>query len=450
VTASFDHREPGTSEQEWQQALDRRFPLLSPPGHDDRLLVIAAHPDDETLGAGGLIAAAARAGAVTTVLIATDGEASHPRSSTHGPKELSTIRRHELTAAVTRLDPQAEVRFLGRFDGSLGENVSGLVADLVPEVRWCTHVISPWRGDRHPDHAACAEAAATAILAVDAEIQHWQYPIWAWHWAQPNDDDVPWTAARSLPLAPSDLRAKLDALNCHTSQHSALSAAPGDEPILTPEMLAHFSRDHETFFVEALHSPASYTAYFDGLYAGSADPWGLGDRFYESRKRGIIMASLPRARFERAFEPGCGTGQLTGLLAERCDHVVAWDTAQAAVEQTRHRVTGSSGVAVSRGRIPFDWPEGSFDLIVLSEVGYYCPDLTALWGRIDRSLSADGVLLACHWRHAAPDHPHTAESVHEALGHGRHGVLHHVELDFRLDVWTRSGRSVAERDGIIP
>src|SRR5205823_5271974 len=94
---TFDHRDPGTPESAWQ------LPDLEPlgrPAAGDRLVVVAAHPDDETLGAGGLIAGAHRAGAVITVIVATDGEASHPNSPTHSSAELATTRRGEVQAAI--------------------------------------------------------------------------------------------------------------------------------------------------------------------------------------------------------------------------------------------------------------------------------------------------------------------------------------------------------------
>ena len=99
--------------------------------------------------------------------------------------------------------------------------------------------------------------------------------------------------------------------------------------------------------------------------------------------------------------------------------------------------------------IPERWPAGPFDLIVLSEVGYYCADLAQLVHRVDESLTADGVLVACHWRHPAPLHPHGAEAVHAALGASRALVVDHAEEDFLLQSWTSSGESVARAEGIV-
>ncbi len=189
--------------------------------------------------------------------------------------------------------------------------------------------------------------------------------------------------------------------------------------------------------------------YFDELYASSEDPWGLADRFYERRKRALMMASLPRERFARAFEPGCATGLVTRELAERCDEVVATDVALRAVELTRLRVGDRAGVRVHQASLDGALPEGTFDLVVLSEVGYYCEHLGALHAAVAAVLSSDGVLVGCHWRHRAPDHPHTAEQVHAVLGEGLHRLALHVEEDFLLEVWSADAASVARREGIL-
>jgi SAM-dependent methyltransferase len=165
----------------------------------------------------------------------------------------------------------------------------------------------------------------------------------------------------------------------------------------------------------------------------------------------VLLASLPRARFRRAFEPGCATGLLTAELTKRADEVVAWDVAKSAWAQTTDRLEHlpEPRLKVELGRIPLDWPAGSFDLIVLSEVGYYCADLDLLARRVSESLDDDGVVVACHWMHPAEDHPQRTIDVHDALGRALHLDVHHVETDFRLDIWSRQGRSVATAEGII-
>jgi len=170
-----------------------------------------------------------------------------------------------------------------------------------------------------------------------------------------------------------------------------------------------------------------------------------------ARRETVVGEACPGRISGGPFEPGCATGLLTAELARRCDHVVAWDGAQVAIDQTMARVesAGAGAVTVERARIPMAWPSGSFDLIVLSEVGYYCADQRQLRARVDAGLTDDGVLVACHWRHPAPDHAVTAGEVHASIGQGLHRIVSHHERDFLLDVWTRDGVSVAEADGIV-
>ena len=437
MTVSFDPRTAGSAETSWAARL-ADLPKLELRA-DANVLVVAAHPDDETLGAGGLIACAAAMGCPVSIVVATDGEASHPGSSSHSPRQLAAIRRAEVGAAVRTLDVGARLRLLHLPDGALTEHRDVLADAIADELSAADLVVSPWCGDGHPDHQACADA----ITARPHTAQHWQYPIWFWHWGDP-DAVLPHLAR--FDLDDGALAAKLRALDCHRSQHQPLSGAAGDEAILPPHVLARFRRDYECFVVTAA---ASEPGYFDALYRRSPDPWGLEERFYEQRKRELVLASLPRQAFRRAFEPGCATGALTERLAGRCAEVVAWDGAAAGLAAARSRLSSVPHVRLEQRRIPDDWPDGSFDLVLLSEVGYYCPDLDLLVARIKATLDGDGVLLACHWRRPAPDHPHRAETVHAAIGRELQRIVRHEEDDFLLDVWTRSGRSVASETGIV-
>lgn len=439
---AFDHLADGTDEAAWQDgALDSLAPVSASSAH---LVVLAAHPDDETLGAGGLIAAAGRLGAAIDVVVASDGEASHPRSPTHSSVQLASIRRREVRAAVARLAPHATVHHLGLPDGDITSHGEAVVAGLRSVLGDApTRLVSPWLEDRHPDHEACARAAGE-VASASPSVEHWQYPIWWWHWGDPSADRP--DGLCRLELEAADHAAKNAALDEHVSQHAPLSPQAGDEAILPPRVRAHFERAYECFVVPT--APASQSSYFDALYAGSPDPWGLADRFYEKRKRDLIMASLPCARFARVFEPGCATGLLTVRLAERADDVVAWDVADAALEQAATRVDPSR-VELRRGRIPQDWPVGEFDLIVVSEIGYYCDDLGRLARRVQDSLAPGGHVLGCHWVREARDHPRSGAEVHAAIDRVLARVVHHVEDDFVLDVWGRDGRSVASREGIV-
>jgi SAM-dependent methyltransferase len=198
--------------------------------------------------------------------------------------------------------------------------------------------------------------------------------------------------------------------------------------------------------------PASY---FAELYRQSPDPWSLAERWYESRKYAVTLAALPKSRYRRAFEPGCSVGVLTAMLAERCDELVAVDVAPAAVRIATERTRGHSGVDVSVMPVPAEWPSGSFDLVVLSEVGYYldAAALRVLVNRSIESLDPGGALVAVHWRHPVADYPLHGDDVHAALLADDRitPLVRHEEADFLLDVLVRPPAvSVAAAEGLVP
>jgi SAM-dependent methyltransferase len=197
------------------------------------------------------------------------------------------------------------------------------------------------------------------------------------------------------------------------------------------------------------------TSYFDDLYRDDDDPWGYRHRWYERRKQQLMLAVLPRERFRRAFEPGCSNGELTTLLAARCDLLLACDLSGRAVQLARARCAGLPNVAIEQRVLPHEWPNVSapdmrFDLIVIGELAYYLdPDETArLAQRACASLAADGTLVACHWRHAFVERRQSAVSAHAAFDRctALTKLVHHAEPDLLLEVWSTDGRSVAQQE----
>ncbi|MFB9123116.1 methyltransferase domain-containing protein [Paraburkholderia dipogonis] len=201
-----------------------------------------------------------------------------------------------------------------------------------------------------------------------------------------------------------------------------------------------------------MSSPATY---FDELYRHSDDPWKLREGWYESRKRALTLALLPRPHYQNAFEPGCANGELTVELAKRCEMLLAADLHERAVELARERVAGMAHVRVEQRTVPREWPTeaGPFDLIVISEFAYYLDsaELETLASRIAASLTTDGTLLACHWRRPFAEALESADAAH-ALFDARCGLTrlaHHDEADLLIDVWSRDARSVAQREGLL-
>jgi LmbE family N-acetylglucosaminyl deacetylase/SAM-dependent methyltransferase len=447
----FDAADPGTLSEDWIAA----GRMSSQPALDldsiGSLVVVAAHPDDETLGAGGLIAEASRRNIPTVVVSVTDGAASHPHSSLT-PADVARVRSRELHLAIADLSPSSEAIELGFPDGKSDEQLERLAGALAAALPDGAVIAAPWRGDGHHDHRVVGELCAS--LAADKRVPLLEYPVWMWHWATPEDTRVPWSIAQSLRLSPEALNSKHRAIARYASQIDRMGDGADDAPILNPQFLSHFHRDSEVFFVTDNNSvgPKDET-YFDGIYARSADPWRLSSRWYESRKRAISMASLPRRRYASTLEIGCSVGELTALLADRSDSLLAVDISRAAVDAAQSRTSDQPNVRVEHRDVTVDFPHEAFDLIVLSEVGYYW-DLDTLHQMLDQMvthLSHDGTLLACHWRHPVADYPLTGDQVHDAVSavSGLHRIAVHREDDFILEVLDRAATSVAAREGFI-
>jgi SAM-dependent methyltransferase len=191
-------------------------------------------------------------------------------------------------------------------------------------------------------------------------------------------------------------------------------------------------------------------AAFEKMFEASDDPWAFRTRWYEQRKRQLTLASLPAQRFARGYEPGCANGELSAALATRCDRLLVSDAAAGAVALARRRLASLPHVEVTHAAAPAEWPEGRFDLVVLSELGYYLPEalLQRLACNARRSLTDSGVFLACHWRAPIVGCELSGDEVHRVLDAAlaMHRLAHHTEADFVMDVWAMDLRSVAQRE----
>lgn len=196
---------------------------------------------------------------------------------------------------------------------------------------------------------------------------------------------------------------------------------------------------------------AASADYFDGLYQDQ-DPFGYRSRWYETRKRDILLATLPRARFSRGWELGCSNGETTRGLAARCEALLATDVSEQAVSLARQRVGDRSNVEIVQARHPQQWPSGSFDLIVLSEVGYYLmpADLADMIERIQDALVPDGLFVACHWRHPFEQAHQDGNEVHAQISTRLSLPLayRYEDSDFLLESWTAHPQSVAQQEGL--
>jgi len=193
-------------------------------------------------------------------------------------------------------------------------------------------------------------------------------------------------------------------------------------------------------------------AYFDDLYRQDDDPWAYRSSWYERRKRLLTVAVLPRQRYRSGFEPACSNGEFSMLLAQRCDRLRVCDLSEHAVRLARERLSSQQNVTVEQRAVPQAWPDERFDLIVIGELGYYLSreETAELAQKACNSLTDDGTLVACHWRHPFEGRVQSADDVHaafDALAPLTH-LVQHAEHDLLLDVWSKDARSVAQCEGI--
>ncbi len=146
------------------------------------LLIVNPHPDDETLGCGQALAAAAAAGRDIGLILLTDGEASHPNSQAYPELQLRLLRLAEFEKAVAILAQNAvvKVRTLGLPDGkshqqpldnALWDDLKDFAEGLQAGAVWST-----WSGDPHCDHEHAAQIAAR--MARELMVLHWSFPVW--------------------------------------------------------------------------------------------------------------------------------------------------------------------------------------------------------------------------------------------------------------------------------
>lgn len=204
-------------------------------------LILAPHPDDETLGCGGTVLRKLAAGSAVTIAVVTDGRHSHA-SALLTPPELAALRRNELAEAAKRLGvSESAVCWLGFEDGTVAANedavaaaIATLIAKLVPSEVYSTSADEP-----HPDHAAVGRAARKAVAA-SAGTHLLEYPVWLWgNWPlRPGDRIRSTLRAMALLLFRGAVvvrvngleSAKWHALSAHASQLGRPASIPESEP----------------------------------------------------------------------------------------------------------------------------------------------------------------------------------------------------------------------------
>jgi LmbE family N-acetylglucosaminyl deacetylase len=425
-----------TPESAWRQWLGS--PELRPFPEEDHghAVVVAAHPDDETLGASGLIQRLHERGTTVGLVVATDGEGAFPRLSPEDKAELGRTRRRELRESLRAQGlGEVDVHRLGLPDSGLTDHAAELAERLTPLLADADVCLVPWPDDPHPDHHTAGEVA---LRVAPVTAHRWSYPIWMWHWLRPDDPRIPRSRGFVHRLTDERRRRKAAGVSAFESQ---LKPGPdGSEAILASTMVEHFERGVEVVFRQPPERSAPLARFAD-LYGDGADPWGVTTSCYERRKRAIALASLPRERYGLAVEPACGVGALTAELAARCDRVIAFDPVPAAVRAARRSLSTLSTVEISQGVLPADLPTEPTDLVVFSEILYYLgdADLAATVDGAVAALRPGGHLLAVHWLPWAAEAPRDGMAAHRFLlaRSGLAPAVEHVDQEFVLHVLIR-------------
>lgn len=218
----------------------RQLPLVDAETalHGRMLIVIAPHPDDESLGVGGLIAAAAASGHQVKVVFLTDGEGSHVDSPTYPPKELARLRRSEAKAALGELGiDETSAEFVGLRDGGLADmppSEAAVVVEMIAGfVTTETVICVTAQTDQHPDHQAAYRLAKTAAAMTRSEL--WSYPVWTW---TASSETTATKEPRGLRIdIDAHLVAKRNAIAAHRSQRGLVVKDARESFSLPAELL---------------------------------------------------------------------------------------------------------------------------------------------------------------------------------------------------------------------
>ena len=216
-------------------------------------VVLSPHPDDESLGAGGLIAAACAEGQNADVVVITDGSGSHPRSQIYPRDKLINLRKAEVEAAGSILGLSHDnVSYLGLQDTqapSSGADFDAAVTAIAETCRkaGAASLFVTWDCDPHCDHEATARMA-TAVRQRLPELRLWAYPIWGWHLNPKLPLNRPAPGGLRLDISRHQDR-KRAAIAAHVSQMTGLIDDDPDGFCFTKTTLAPFLGPFE-YFIE--------------------------------------------------------------------------------------------------------------------------------------------------------------------------------------------------------
>jgi len=187
--------------------------------------------------------------------------------------------------------------------------------------------------------------------------------------------------------------------------------------------------------------------YFKGMYATEADPWRFATSPYERDKYAATLAALPRAHYTSALDVGCSIGVFTHQLCPRCDALIGLDVVPSVLEAARARCADCPNAHFLLAPVPGAWPDGRFDLIVISEVAYYLDraDLARLVARVEGALLPEADIVLVHWL-GVTHYPLSGDEAAEGFIAGARTFATVVKqsrtTEYRLEV-LRAGKSNA-------
>lgn len=219
------------------------------------VLVIAPHPDDETLGCGGLIASLSQKGIIVHTVFVTDGSSSHRNSASWPPARLAAERQKEAADALSRLGAGEQPRtFLALKDAAMPqpgdpvyETAMTKLLDALASLR-PTHVLAPWRRDPHSDHRDAWLLIRDALGRADQDPVLLEYTIWLDELGAPEDFPVPGEVEEFSFTYPDLAEIKRSAIAAHVSQLGGLILDDPTGFFLTDETLDRLIKPTETFW----------------------------------------------------------------------------------------------------------------------------------------------------------------------------------------------------------
>lgn len=211
----------GTDRATWQAwaGIEELSSLKLDPDfiHANRVVIVAPHPDDEIMGCAGLMQQLSALGKQIVLVAVTNGTASHPDSKCYTPEGLNQLRPQETQAALKVLGiDNIDVIALNIQDDAVSQNLDIFYQLLMAHVQAEDVLVTTFHKDGHPDHEFTAQVVNR--VAQEKKLKYFEVLIWAWHWAHPNDPQIPWDQARRLDLTAQQLQLKQRAIQCFASQ----------------------------------------------------------------------------------------------------------------------------------------------------------------------------------------------------------------------------------------